>query len=105
MLGDIGLGYRYDEMDDEVEIETKAFFLELGGRYRLTERLSIGPEVQMLLGQDVSFSDVGTNSDDKSSALFLGLRAFYDFSSPEEEFMFRLGAQGLTDINLSLIHI
>ncbi len=99
-VADVGLGYRYDEMDDGVEVDTKAFFLELGARYRLSNRWSLGPQVQMLLGKDVSFSDVGTNSDDKSSALFLGGRIFYDFSEPEDDFMFRMGAQALTDMNI-----
>ncbi len=99
-IADIGLGYRYDEMDDSVEIQTKAFFFELGARYRLSDRWSIGPQLQMLLGRDVSFSDAGTNSDDKSSALFAGARIFYDFSDPKDDFMIRVGAQGFTDINI-----
>lgn len=101
LVADAGLGYRYDKMDDEVEVETKAFIVELGLRYRLTDRWSLGPEIQVLVGQDVSFSDVGTNSDDKPSAFFLGGRALYDFSDFDSEYMFRAGAQFLTDIDIN----
>jgi len=102
-VGDAGVGYRFDQMENNgVEVETNAFFLEGGVRKRLGQsRWSLGPEMHILLGQDVSFSDVGTNSDDKSVSVFLGGRLMYDFYKASGRSPLRLGAQVLTDLDIN----
>ncbi|MEO0335510.1 MAG: OmpA family protein [Pseudomonadota bacterium] len=99
---DFGLGYRSDRMDEnDVEVKTNAFFLEAGLRHSLgSSNWSLGPELQVLLGQDVSFSDTGTNSDDKEVSVLGGLRLFYDFRKEGEPTRFRTGLQVLTDFDI-----
>lgn len=100
-VGDLGLGYHYDNMDDNgVEVETKAFLGEFGLRYRLSPRVSLGPEVQLLFGEDVSFSDVGTNSDDRSLSVFGGARLLVDTQNDWGDSRFRWGLQALTDLDI-----
>ena len=101
-LVDFGVGYRNDHMEkNEVVVATKAFFGELGIRYRLSQSWNFGPELQVLSGQDVSFSDVGTNSDDKDQALFLGIRLMHDAFDEDQEDVLRLGIQALTDMDIN----
>ena len=66
LVYDVGLGWRSDSLESGgVTVSTKAFFADLSLRYRWTPSFSIGPTFTTLFGQDVSFSDVGTNSDEK----------------------------------------
>ena len=66
----------------------------------------LGPALTTLLGRDVSFSDTGTNSEDRHIAGFLGLRAMKE-ESLEGYFAhrlfekFRWGFQVQTDFTLS----
>ncbi|MFK8138094.1 MAG: OmpA family protein [Bdellovibrionales bacterium] len=100
---DLGLGFRYDKMEDNsVTVETKAFTANLGVRYRLNSSWNLGPELQWLFGQDVSFSDTGTNSDDRNQVLFGGLRLMYDIYQVEDrdENILRLGLRAMQDLNI-----
>jgi outer membrane protein OmpA-like peptidoglycan-associated protein len=100
-VGDLGFGYRRDRMEkDDVLVRTRAFFMELGARYRLDQRWSIGPEIHWLSGSDVSFSDVGTNSDDKNNSFFGGARLMYDTAVNGQKNLLRLGGQIMTDLNV-----
>ena len=101
-ITDLGLGLRSDEMENNgVTVSTKAFFADASLRYRITERISLGPSFTGLLGQDVSYSDVGTNSDEKSFSAFLGGRALYDILHSSEKWMFRIGLNASTDLNIA----
>ena len=87
-----------------VSVETKSFQAGLGYRYRVTEEFSIGPQLHLLMGQDVSFSDTGTNSDDKKLASFGGVRAIYDWKRLDEnnqQSIWRAGFGYMTDLGLS----
>jgi outer membrane protein OmpA-like peptidoglycan-associated protein len=99
---DLGLGYHTDRMEkNDVEVKTNAFFAEAGGRLALgSTSFSVGPQLQLLFGQDVSFSDAGTNSDDKQVAVLGGGRLFYDFRSEGKPTEFRTGLQILTDLHI-----
>lgn len=101
---DLGFGFRYDKMEkNSVTVTTKAFYTALSYRYRINSKWSLGPELNLLLGQDVSFSDTGTNSDDRNQSLFGGARLMYDIYKKEErdENILRLGLRAMTDLNLS----
>ena len=100
--GDLGLGYRADEMENKgVKVKTNAFFLEAGARVSLAStNWSFGPQLHLLFGQDVSFSDTGTNSDDRQVSVLGGGRLFYDFRKAGEPTKFRTGLQILTDLDI-----
>lgn len=105
LITDVGFGWRSDKMSSNgIDVLTRAFVADLGLRYRLTESLSLGPSAYLLFGQDVSFSDIGTNSDDKSFAALIGLRAMYDLplrnSKGLATHLLRFGLQYNTDLNI-----
>lgn len=101
-IADVAIGWRSDQMEtNTVEVSTKAFFNDLSARYRITDKISVGPSLTFLFGRDVSFSDVGTNSNDKSMAVFAGVRAMYDIFNSEESMLLRLGIDLDTDLNIA----
>lgn len=101
---DLGLGLRFDSMRNQgVRIETKAFSGQLGARYRFNRHWSLGPQLGALMGQDVSFSDTGSNSDDKPLSVFAGVRLQYDWyriNAAEREQLFRFGLQYMQDLDI-----
>lgn len=103
-LWDLNFGFRFDKMENKgVRVETKSLFAGAAARYRLDDRWSVGPELQLLIGKDVSFSDTGTNSDDRSYAFFAGARVMYDIYEKKErdENILRLGIRAMTDLDIS----
>jgi outer membrane protein OmpA-like peptidoglycan-associated protein len=104
-VGDLGLGFRFDNMEKSgIKVNTKSFQAGLGYRYRVTDEFSIGPQIHLLMGQDVSFSDTGTNSDDKKVSGFGGIRGMYDWKSLDEnnqQSMWRFGFGYMTDLSIS----
>lgn len=100
-LFDLGFGWRSDSMKkNSVDINTRALFAELTARYRMNENWSVGPVLTSLIGKDVSYSDEGTNSDDRSVSTFLGARVMYDTILNQEQNLLRVGLQAQTDIDI-----
>lgn len=96
---DLGGGYRFNQLTEErVTVKTRSFFAETAVREKLTSRLSVGPMLSALIGQDVSFSDFGTNSDNKTFSLFAGAKALYEVPLRSTEG--RIGMQVQTDLNI-----
>ena len=95
------IGFHYDLMEkDSVEVETKAFYLDLAWNYRFNENWSLGPLFTLYWGSDVSFSDVGTNSDDNPTSLFLGPMLAYDFTSSQTTSEYQIGLSYNWDLDI-----
>lgn len=101
---DLGLGWTYHRLSGqlgsapETVIRARAGFAEAGLRYRLSERLSLGPVLNLMFGTDLSYKPL-VSSNDAQSALLGGLQFLYEI--PLDHWRIRLGARGLTDLNVT----
>lgn len=96
---DFGGGWRINQLtEEEVSVRTTTFFIETALRESFGPRFSAGPMLSALIGRDVSFSDFGTNSDNKTMSLFVGAKALYEV--PFNKVDGRVGMQLQTDLNI-----
>jgi outer membrane protein OmpA-like peptidoglycan-associated protein len=82
----------------DCKTRTRAGFLEVSPRYRLSQNWQIGAVVNGFFGTDVSFDQTETN-DTQSFALAVGPRLNYETDG--EEGRWRFGGQLLTALNLT----
>ncbi len=98
---DGGLGWFYSQISGEnkeqlpIEIRTRAGTVDLGARYRATERFQIGPAFNLAFGTDTAFGpDVGSTR----GSLLMGLKGVYEIS--RGRFLLRAWAQLSSDLNI-----
>ncbi len=77
------------------KVKTRAAILELGIRYKLTPRFSLGPIFQTILGTDTDFGSTGNQSE--RVTFVLGGQAAYVFPY---RFPLKLTASIFTDLNI-----
>jgi len=92
---DLGIGYFTNHMSskgNKVKVYTNAGMLEVSPRYRITPHFQVGPVFNLLMGSDVSFSELIGGLDTGSAVNLLGgVRTQYEFNV--DHFIFRLGCQ------------
>lgn len=99
---DLGIGWLHsrfestDSIDPQFTVISRAGFIEFSPRYRVGPRWQLGAVGQFLFGTDVTLSqNVGTNS----TAFRAGARM--DYEIPAGTSRVRIGAQALTDLDVS----
>ena len=99
---DAGLGYFVNRLRPRgagINVSTNGAVADLSARYRLGERWSIGPVLNILASEDASFQESDTNQN--SFAMAGGLRAVYEFPVFGKNWLVaRLGFQALTDLTI-----
>lgn len=98
---DLGGGWVYNDISGTANnqksiIRTRAGFAEFSPRYRLDDSWQLGIVSNVYFGVDTSFSE---QIQSKSTAIFLGPEIIYEIQ--DDTFPIRIGAKGLTDLNIS----
>lgn len=100
---DLGAGYAYSHIQGEgfgltknIKVITRSFIAEFSPRYRWGANWQVGPVLQYLNGEDVSYDESGTINEMKS-LWRLGARVQYELGDAHR---WRIGAQAVTDLNI-----
>jgi outer membrane protein OmpA-like peptidoglycan-associated protein len=101
---DLGAGWAYSYLTQEnlsnssaIKVITRSLLVELSPRVTFGPHWQVGPLVQYLSGADVSYDENGI-VDELSGLWRGGLRVQYELGN---EYRWRVGAQGFTDLNNS----
>lgn len=95
-LSDLSGGGQATGALQSYSLSTAAGVAELSPQYRLTDRLQIGPVMELLFGTDVSFGGLGSTTQDMT--LLGGAQALYEFRLGMTSL--KLGARYLASLDL-----
>lgn len=99
---DAGVGWLFNRVETSgnstqaAAIRTRNAFVDLGARYKLSQKVHLGLVTDILFGTDVSFSETNQSS---GSAIMAGGEMIYEFWL-QRDLAARVGAKLLTDVTI-----